>query len=72
MTNRKKEIAKFFCGFEGFHALFHAHLWVSGTEFTAFGITATPAWNVMGVLLNGAISVGLGIYAWRSSVRRST
>lgn len=38
--NRPKEIAKFFCGFEAFHAIFHAYLWFSGTEFSAFGVTA--------------------------------
>lgn len=71
MTNRKKEIAKFFCGFEAFHTLFHAYLWLSGTTLTALGITATPTWNIMGVLFNGAISVVLGIYAWRSIERRA-
>lgn len=65
MTNRKKEIAKFFCGFEAFHAFFHAYLWLSGTTFTAFGITASPASSIVGLLLNGAIADILGIYGWR-------
>jgi len=66
MTNRKKEIAKFFCGFEAFHTLFHAYLWFSGTEFAAFGITATPTWNAAGVILNGVIAVLLGLYGWKA------
>lgn len=72
MTNRKKEIAKFFCGFEAFHTLFHAYLWLSGTVFTAFGITATPPWNIAGIAINGAISLALGLYGWKSGERRST
>lgn len=60
-----KEIAKFFSGFEAFHTLFHAYLWVSGTTLTVFGITATPTWNIAGVILNGGIALALGLYAWR-------
>ncbi len=63
--DRKREVAKFFCGFETFHTVFHGYLWLSGTTFTAFGITATPAWNAAGVIINGAIAVVLGLYAWR-------
>ena len=65
MTNRKKEIAKFFSGFEAFHTLFHAYLRLSGATFTAFGITAGPRWNAMGTALNGAIALVLGLYGWR-------
>jgi hypothetical protein len=61
-----KEIAKFFCGFEAFHSVFHAYLWLSGTAFAAFGVTATPTWNIMGATLNGGIALALGIYAWRA------
>ncbi|GMU25023.1 MAG: hypothetical protein AMXMBFR13_50940 [Phycisphaerae bacterium] len=64
MTNRKREVAKFFCGFEVFHTLFHGYLWLSGTTFTAFGITATHTWNVASVVVHGAIAVVLGFYAW--------
>ncbi len=35
MTNRKKEVAKLFSGFEAFHTLFHGYLLLSGTTFTA-------------------------------------
>lgn len=69
MLDRKKEVAKFFSGFEGFHALFHAYLLLSGTPFEAFGVTATPAYNLMAVVVNGGISTALGIYAWRTSGR---
>lgn len=65
MTNRKKEVAKFFAGFEAFHTLFHGYLLLSGTTFTAFGMTATPGWNLGGVILNGALAVALGVYGWR-------
>lgn len=70
MTKRKKEVAKFFCGFETFHALFHAYLWMSGTAFTAFGIAATPAWNMAGTIFNGGIAVVLGLYGWRATAPR--
>lgn len=65
MTNRKKEIAKFFCGFEAFHTFAHGYFWFSGTTLTVFGITATPTWNMVGVIVNGVIALVLGIYAWR-------
>ena len=66
-----KEIAKFFSGFEAFHTLFHAYLWVSGTTLTVFGITPTRTWNIAGVILNGGIALALGIYAWRQYGRRT-
>lgn len=59
-----KEIAKFFSGFEAFHTVFHAYLWFSGTTFTAFGVTATPTWNMTGIILNGGIALVLGLYGW--------
>lgn len=65
MSHRSKEVAKFFCGFEAFHAVFHAYLWLSATTFTAFGITATPAWNLAGIAVNGLIALILGLYGWR-------
>lgn len=63
--NRKKEIAKFACGAEAFHAFVHAVLLFSGATLTVFGITATPSWNIVGVIVNGGIALVLGIYAWR-------
>ena len=57
---RPREIAKFFCGFEAFHALVHAYLWgVMGIQFDA-------AWNLFGLFFNAAIAVVLGVWAWRN------
>lgn len=70
--NRKKEIAKFFCGVEAFHAFVHAYLWSSGTMLTVFGITATPTWSIVAAIGNAVASVILGIYAWKLSQRRFT
>ncbi len=67
-----REIAKFASGAEAFHAFIHAVLWLSGTTLTLFGITATPTWNIVGVIVNAAISLGLGMYAWsHPSLRRA-
>lgn len=65
MNNRKKEIAKFFCGAEAFHAFVHAYLLLSGTQLTLMGITTTPTLNVVSILVNGGFALALGIYAWR-------
>jgi len=59
-----REVAKFFSGFETFHALFHAGLLVSGTAFALFGIAVTPNLSTIGVVLHGALAVVLGVYAW--------
>lgn len=67
----RREVAKFFCGFEAFHTLFHAYLWLSGTRLTVFGMTATPTWNMAGVIVNGGIAIALGIYGWRQYGRRA-
>ncbi|MCE9531172.1 MAG: hypothetical protein K8T89_08615 [Planctomycetes bacterium] len=70
--NRWKEIAKFFCGVEAFHAFVHASFWYSGTTITVFGIiTETPKVHMWGAIANGAIALVLGVYAWRSCGRRS-
>lgn len=63
-TTRKTDVAKFFCGFETFHALGHGYFWLSGHPDTFLGITAVPAWNMVGTLLNAAIAIFLGLYAW--------
>lgn len=60
-----REVAKFFSGFEAFHALFHAALLVSGTSFALFGIAVTPNLSTIGAVLHGALAVVLGVYAWR-------
>lgn len=66
---RLREIAKFVSGAEAFHAFVHAYLWLSGTSLTVFGITATPTWNVMAAIVNAAISLLLGLYAWGNRQR---
>lgn len=63
---RSKEFAKFFCGFETFHALMHGYLWGSGTTLTVMGIQMSAVWNLTGLLLNAAIAVALGLWAWRT------
>lgn len=62
---RRKDIAKFFCGMEVYHAFVHAYFWFSGAAKTEFGITQTPALNMTGVIVNVLVSVVLGLYAWR-------
>lgn|GEM_PF-1391064 len=61
----RRELAKFFCGFEAFHALAHAALAFSGTTITVLGIDLRPGWHWGSILINGSISVALGLYAWR-------
>lgn len=70
MTNRKREIAKFACGFEAFHAIAHALLWLSGTTVTFFGSGMSPNWHVVSVVVNAVIAVLSGVYAWRPFVRK--
>lgn len=62
--SRLKEIAKFACGVEALHAFIHAYLWSSDQTLTAFGITATPTWNIVAAIGNAIVSIALGIYAW--------
>lgn len=62
--DRLREIAKFACGCEAFHAAMHFYFWVSGTTLIAFGIALTSKVNVFSAILGAAISVILGIYAW--------
>jgi hypothetical protein len=62
--SRLKEIAKFACGAEAFHAFAHAYFWFSGTTLTVFGFTQTPTVNVIGAVVNALVALILGIYAW--------
>ena len=66
MTNRKKEVAKFACGFETAHAASYAVLWWTGTTLTVFGVTAGPTWHAISFGINGLSAAALGIYAWRA------
>lgn len=66
-----KEIAKFFCGVEAFHAFIHAYFWYSVTTVNVFGVfNETPTAHMWGAIVNGVISVVLGIYAWKQYERR--
>lgn len=62
--SRLKEVAKFACGWEAFHTTLHAYLWFSGTTLTVLGITTTPTLNILSVIVNAAIALLLGVYAW--------
>ncbi len=62
---RAKEVAKFFSGFEAFHAIVHGYLWLSGMTITLVGITARPAWSFGALLFNAAVALVLGFWAWR-------
>jgi hypothetical protein len=64
--SRWKEIAKFACGAEAFHAFMHAAFWLSGTTLTVFGVTVTSTTNAVGALVNALIALALGIFAWGS------
>lgn len=70
--SRLKEIAKFACGAEAFHAFVHASLWLSGTTLVVFGFKETPAVHFVGAIVNGIISLLLGLYAWRAMSGPST
>ena len=69
-TSPLREIAKFVCGAEAFHALCHGYLWHSGTTLSVFGITETPTRHMVFALVNAMIAIALGIYAWRPGGRR--
>lgn len=63
--SRLKEVAKFASGAEAFHAFVHASFWYSGTTVKLFGMTETPTLHMWAAVVNAAIAVGLGVYAWR-------
>lgn len=67
---RLKEMAKFACGWEAFHAVFHAYFWVSGFSLTLFGFTATPTVSLFAAALAAVNSALLGLYAWGGSTPR--
>ena len=65
MMNRKKEIAKFVCGAEAFHAFVHTYFWLSGTTLHIFGwLIETPTVHMWSAIVNACVSLGLCIYAW--------
>lgn len=61
---KRKEIAKFLCGVEAFHASFHAYLWAWDSAFVVFGIGVSSTINFLNLFVNGAIALLLGFYAW--------
>ena len=63
---RWKEAAKFGSGFEAFHALMHASLWLSGTTLHVFGVSLSSQWSGGAALLGVAISLTLGWFGWKS------
>jgi hypothetical protein len=69
--SRLKEIAKFACGAEAFHAFAHAYFWFSNTTLIVFGITQTPTLNLISAIVNAVISFILGVYAWGLYGRQS-
>ncbi|KXJ98013.1 MAG: hypothetical protein UZ17_ACD001002903 [Acidobacteria bacterium OLB17] len=70
-THRKREIAKFACGAESFHAFTHAILLFTGTTMTLFGISFGPVSNVVGLTVNSLIALALASYAWGIFGRRA-
>ncbi|MBX3392757.1 MAG: hypothetical protein KF787_08925 [Phycisphaeraceae bacterium] len=60
-----KEIAKFASGFEAFHAILHASLWLSGTSLSVFGIALPGHWNGPAAVLGTVLAVALAWYGWR-------
>lgn len=69
MNSTAKEIAKFACGFEAFHALFHVYVLFAKIPFRLMGIELTPQLSLLGILINGAAAISLGIFAWRTRRR---
>lgn len=69
--NRLKEIAKFASGAEAFHAFIHAYFWQSRTTVKVLGwFEETPTVHMWGAIVNGALSLILGLYAWGALRRR--
>jgi len=59
-----REIAKFVCGAEAFHAFIHTYFWLSGTTLHVFRLTETPTVHMWGAIGNAVVALILGIYAW--------
>lgn len=62
--SRLREVAKFACGWEAFHAVAHMYFWSSGITLTFLGITMTPTVSLVGAALSAVIALLLGAYAW--------
>lgn len=68
---RLREVAKFACGWEAFHAVLHAYLWYSGSTITILGFTGTPTVNLVAAPLAAGVSVLLGLFGWGGSTPRN-
>jgi hypothetical protein len=62
--SRLREIAKFASGWEAFHAVAHIYFWSADMTLAFLGITITPTVSLAGAVLNAAIALLLGLYAW--------
>jgi hypothetical protein len=62
--SRLKEIAKFACGWEAFHAVTHLYYWSENMTVGILGITVTPTVSLGGAVVNAVIALALGLYAW--------
>ena len=69
MRIRPKEIAKFVCGVQAFHALVHTYFWYSGTSLHVLGVDENPTWHKRAAIGNALVSLALGLYAWRDTRR---
>ena len=61
MASKAKEVAKFMCGVEAFHAFIHAYFWYTGKTLNAFGVTETPTWHKRSAIGNALVSIALGV-----------
>ena len=69
--SRKREIAKFACGAEAFHAFAHLVLLMSGTHLSVLGVSLGPIWNVVSITVNTLVALALASYAWGIFGRRA-
>lgn len=60
-----KEVAKFASGFETFHAVLHASLWLSGTSLSVFSISLPAHLNGPAAVVGALFAVLLAWYGWR-------
>ena len=59
-----KELAKFFSGWEAFHAVFHFYLFFSATHFEMFGLHLEPTTNLVGGMVGVVAAIALAAYGW--------
>lgn len=60
-----REVAKFASGFEAFHALMHASLWLSGTSLNVLGISFPSQWSGVAALIGMVVSITLACFGWK-------